>query len=840
MKSHHITNSNFLLIISVLFCNTLIAFPQFKASDSISYYHKRSENYFSQKNYTKACLYKEKEVQYYEKKQLLNSDYCRTLDALGFFYLKTSQAEKALFYWKKTKKKNKNPLYTAIAYARIASYYYRNNAFNESISYFKKAIPLLKTLKAYQTLAAVYINYARTLDEFDSQEYKQLRLRVMQKCLKLKDKTVLKKQTLNLIYYHLGSYYQKQQPMNFESAKKNYLIALDYSYKQHDSIYIGSRLLQLGKLYVKAKKDSAYYYLEQAKKYKLGLILIKYYHYQLSEAYLNKGNYPKGLQEINIALSQFTQTPLDSVQHNTIRIKSNEEKYRIRDLLRIKSELQLALYHKTDSLHYCKEALQTLLFSDTYFDDLKKAHQTKVSQLYWSDKAIPFYEKIIYCASILQDNALVFRFMEKSKALLLRENLLAMLQNKSKQDSLNSVQEAANAHTDTLRTTINKAFFNRKAIALQHVQNTLDTNQVVMNYFWNSPNKLYILAISKNKSSLHTINDSTLVQKTQAYVQAINAPIQTKKALNNYSTNAFLLYQALFPKAIQNSIQNKKVLIIPYGNLQNIPFEALITQANSTHYLLQDCALSYAYSMSFLQANNKLQRKGKNAVLAVAPIHFSNDSLTPLLTSEKEVAGIQQYFTSTTLVGSAASKANFEAAMSAYSILHLATHADAHSKGKPWIAFYDTTMSLNELYSKHIQSDLVTLSACNTNTGKLANGEGVLSLARGFFHAGANTVVSSLWQVDDAATTTLMTDFYKYLAAGKSKSDALSQAKRDYIAQHTLSDASPYYWASFILLGDTGTLQTESTVYLYYWIIGIAVLLLGLIIRIRTIKKLVI
>lgn len=94
---------------------------------------------------------------------------------------------------------------------------------------------------------------------------------------------------------------------------------------------------------------------------------------------------------------------------------------------------------------------------------------------------------------------------------------------------------------------------------------------------------------------------------------------------------------------------------------------------------------------------------------------------------------------------------------------------------------------------------LVVLSACETGVGKVSNGEGVYGLRRSLVIAGAESLVMTLWQVDDFATKDLMAGFYKKLAAGKPRSAALREtqleiaAKRDY--------AHPFYWASFLPAG---------------------------------------
>ena len=96
-------------------------------------------------------------------------------------------------------------------------------------------------------------------------------------------------------------------------------------------------------------------------------------------------------------------------------------------------------------------------------------------------------------------------------------------------------------------------------------------------------------------------------------------------------------------------------------------------------------------------------------------------------------------------------------------------------------------------------TDLLVLSACQTGLGEVS-GEGVFGLQRGFKKAGVNTILMSLWEVDDQATSLLMTAFYKELAKGRSKADALKAAQRAVRECKDKDFSSPYYWAAFILL----------------------------------------
>ena len=96
-------------------------------------------------------------------------------------------------------------------------------------------------------------------------------------------------------------------------------------------------------------------------------------------------------------------------------------------------------------------------------------------------------------------------------------------------------------------------------------------------------------------------------------------------------------------------------------------------------------------------------------------------------------------------------------------------------------------------------TELIVLSACETALGDVSS-EGVFGLQRGFKKAGAQSLLMSLWKVDDTATQILMTEFYKGLTLGQSKREALLNAQK-YLRQYQNGKYDkPEYWAAFILL----------------------------------------
>lgn len=148
-----------------------------------------------------------------------------------------------------------------------------------------------------------------------------------------------------------------------------------------------------------------------------------------------------------------------------------------------------------------------------------------------------------------------------------------------------------------------------------------------------------------------------------------------------------------------------------------------------------------------------------------------------------------------------------------FKYLHLASHAFFNDAAPLLSAIFlaappatgpgskdDGFLTARELFDMKLNASLVTLSACQTGRGETHSGEGVVGLTWALTVAGCPTQVVSQWSVDDAATATLMTGFYRQLKAGESKGEALQAASR--AVRNEKAHRHPYYWAPFVLLGD--------------------------------------
>jgi CHAT domain-containing protein len=209
--------------------------------------------------------------------------------------------------------------------------------------------------------------------------------------------------------------------------------------------------------------------------------------------------------------------------------------------------------------------------------------------------------------------------------------------------------------------------------------------------------------------------------------------------------------------------------------------------------------------------------KTHNLASALRDVGLDPGRPLPRLTfSRQEARGITRAISSNQSLSALDFKANRETAtspeLSKYRIVHFATHgvldlehpelsgialSMVDEKGQP----RDGYLRLHEIYNLNLPAELVVLSACQTGVGKQIKGEGLIALTRGFMYAGAKSVVASLWKVDDAATASLMTEFYRQMFTNKLKPAAALRAAQLKISQEKRWQ-SPYYWAGFFLQGE--------------------------------------
>lgn len=298
----------------------------------------------------------------------------------------------------------------------------------------------------------------------------------------------------------------------------------------------------------------------------------------------------------------------------------------------------------------------------------------------------------------------------------------------------------------------------------------------------------------------------------------------------DFTATAKELYAALIKPALAEVKDKARLVIVPDGALWEMPFQALMAEDN--HYLIQDAALSYAPSLTFLREVKRQQRgvtDNANApLLAVGnpllhgrrlPAARRDEKLSPLPESEREVKSLAQLYgaeRSKILVGAQALEGRIKAEANQYAVLHFATHGLLNDSSPLYSSIVlspaetekeDGLLEAREVMTMDLKARLVVLSACETGRGRVGAGEGLIGFSWAFFVAGCPTTVVSQWKVDSASTSELMLEFHKYLKGhpislkpGLTTAEALRQASL--VLMRTNDYSHPFYWAGFVVVGD--------------------------------------
>jgi CHAT domain-containing protein/tetratricopeptide (TPR) repeat protein len=251
------------------------------------------------------------------------------------------------------------------------------------------------------------------------------------------------------------------------------------------------------------------------------------------------------------------------------------------------------------------------------------------------------------------------------------------------------------------------------------------------------------------------------------------------------------------------------LIVVPHGELHYLPFQALIDDGGT--FLVERFSVSYAPSATVwaeLGARPSAVRGG--GILAMAP------RVAELPATRREMARIQDAYgdQAAILLGAEATEEALASTAGTYDVLHLATYG-VLNRTNPLFSYVELGAGLNsdgrleahEIFGLRLDADLVVLSACETGVGSgsradVPPGDDWVGLVRSFLSAGAAEVVATLWRVEDRATADLMGSFYQLLASGEQARSALAAAQRQMLQDP--ATASPFYWAGFVLVGQSG------------------------------------
>ncbi len=384
------------------------------------------------------------------------------------------------------------------------------------------------------------------------------------------------------------------------------------------------------------------------------------------------------------------------------------------------------------------------------------------------------------------------------------------------------------------------------------IQKNLGKDETIIDYLLSNQDqdgkrKLYAFLITKDRLDFREENLDSLFSENASVIHRWYIASQSSSfndvQFKSYTGALYYMYKKLITP-VEGDIKGKRLIIIPDEEIAWLPFDAFLTAKPGTgqsdyeglHYLIYDYAISYRY-FSSLSAKKSNKLSGNLMVYAFAP-DYSNKEISPdnqdqLRYTGDEINAALKVVNGRKLTGAEATVSNFAKVIRKQAIIHLAMHSlsDSTNSKYSYLMFEPDSVDVDgrlynyEISLSRINSPMVVLSACNSGTGTLYHGEGVMSLARGFILAGASSVIRTSWEVNDETSAAIISDFYSYLSKGKTKDEALRLAKIDYIKTNPPVYTNPYYWAAYEVLGDNSPVlrkTRESTLIILIIIIAVA------------------
>ena len=408
--------------------------------------------------------------------------------------------------------------------------------------------------------------------------------------------------------------------------------------------------------------------------------------------------------------------------------------------------------------------------------------------------------------------------------------------------------------------------YKQETPGIPDIQRKLPANTGVLEYFWGD-RATYAFYLDGQQAKMLRFEPDSILKRILRDVRnqdTVAVRGRGAAAIQAFATDGALLYQHLVAPVLKQIPEN--LVIIPSGPLAYLPFEILLTENNpgqqwssfaALPYLVKKTTIRYEYS-ALLAFQPSVSRRASRFFDGYAPVfnptvvseaaqqeprlclEWKAANFANLPNNRQEVESLAVITGGNAIVGVTATEAYFRVHEQEPRILHLAMHGFLNDCDPAYsgLVFGSGTRQMSpdsltedndgilhayEINNLHLNAELAVLSACNTGQGKLAKGEGVISLARAFKYAGCPNVLMSLWQAEDAATSSIMQLFYKNLKQGMGKATAIRQAKLDYMA--SVPRNHPFFWGAFVLIGDDLPLQEHI---IWHWYLGGFILLIGI------------
>lgn len=550
--------------------------------------------------------------------------------------------------------------------------------------------------------------------------------------------------------------------------------------------------------------------------------------YQKALAYLMLGNEKEALE--NIRLSLFT---ADRIRFELADVKTRQ-RFQAETKQQSERAIELAfdLLEKTKRYHYAEVIAELIEQSKarTLLDDIRRNQQ----QLTLQNKDTLFAHK--------QTLERVIAYNEKEMLQSVQESQPLKRYNAELKFKLESVEKQIRDKYPALNS------LSEDELSSGNVLKRLPDGTHLIEYFAGQQNYYAVEIKDKRIRQVRKITDAGAVKKIisdfmlKYYRQGPDAMMNDPKGYYGASHAIYKVLLSGFSRP-----ENDQLTVIPDEVIGYLSFDGLITRPQYTAaisswpFLIREASVSYAFSMRTL-LNQAIHRSHRKAFTGLFITHQgTGQQYIPAV--KKEADAIEKVVSGKYLMDKQATLRHFFEAFDHSSVLHIGTHAYLSGPQKePALAMDDDQLFLFELSARPNAPALVMLSACRTAEGMMAEGEGIISLSRGFTAIGAQGTIAGLWNVNDEAAAAITTDFYQNLLKGQKVNTALHHAKLSWISANKNAEQEylPYYWDAMIYMGYDQHIKLKAADQFNGYIILIAAVLIVftifLVLKLRRLK----
>jgi tetratricopeptide (TPR) repeat protein len=378
---------------------------------------------------------------------------------------------------------------------------------------------------------------------------------------------------------------------------------------------------------------------------------------------------------------------------------------------------------------------------------------------------------------------------------------------------VNAIEDQLNGFDLRIRKTIPRAGLLALPVpaSIRQVAAVLAPDETLLSYFI-AHDQSYVWTVERGGASLTQLDAPAVIARgVQALLDRMGQPGAGFDGKPPGQAEAEALGRSLLPTVLT---PERRLIVAPDGPLYRLPFAAL---RQAGHALAEAHEIVVVPSASTLELMRRrpARKASSNLLLAGAPAGAGAEALPFAAEELRQLAALYPENERTLLVGARFTRNNLLALpLDTFGRIHLATHGWIDSADPRHVGLAlspesgqsgPAILSLREVLAMKLNAELVALPACHSAQGELLPGEGLLSLTRAFLHAGARTVLASLWDLDDRSAADFIEQFYGHLRDGRSAADALRRTQRAFIGSDRAAQRHPYRWAPFVLIGDAST-----------------------------------